>query len=372
MVNAPKQDRFEFIDALRGIAAFSVLLLHVAFFHSKIVRVPRWAGPVVQNGGMGVTLFFVVSAFCLCLTMRKHNNETNSTLKFYLRRIFRIVPLFYLVLLIRLPIGGSYDVIDVLRNVFFIFNFFPGKEDGIVWASWTLGVEMAFYLLFPIIFLFANNFRKSLVFLGITLAISAGFTAGIQNINPPILKDSFYYHSFFRVLPIFAIGIVTYFTYEEFIRGKKLSRLFAFILLSVAVSAYFILWIKNMHALANGVVMRSLVCSVFLLGLSISPLGIIVNIVSRFLGKISYSFYLFHPIIVYFLKPVYQKIYNIELSVSLQYGLCLLLAVVPLTVIAYLSFRFIEQPGMRLGNILIKRISPINPPSSLASNHNTH
>ncbi len=358
--------RFEFIDALRGLAAFSVLIYHVVGIHQDIVAVPKWARAIVLNGGMGVTLFFLVSAFCLCLTMRKHEREVGRTWKFYLRRIFRIVPLFYVLLAVTLlrdrAVHGSHSLADVLSSAFFFFNFVPGKQEGIVWASWTLGVEMIFYLLFPFICLFANNFRKSLVFLGVALAVSACFSAVVRGLPITVTHgDIFVHNSFFSQLPVFALGMVAFYAYEEFIYGKNRSAWWAYFLVGLAVMVYFALWIKNPRSFASGIVLPGIVCAVFFLGLAIVPLRILVNQPSRFIGKISYSFYLIHPVIVYHLKPVYRAIYQLNIPASLQYLVCLVLALVPLTMLAYLAYRFVEQPGIRLGDSLINRFSSGTP-----------
>ena len=95
-VPLPSGERLDSIDALRGIAALYVLVYHVALIPQPNLGVPSWAARYVLTGGTGVTLFFIVSAFCLCLSMRTHQDEPSPTMRFYVRRVFRIVPLFYL------------------------------------------------------------------------------------------------------------------------------------------------------------------------------------------------------------------------------------------------------------------------------------
>ena len=61
------------------------------------------------------------------------------------------------------------------KSVLFIFNFIPGSETGIVWASWTIGVEMVFYAIFPLLFLRYRNGPGLVALLFATLLISVAY-----------------------------------------------------------------------------------------------------------------------------------------------------------------------------------------------------
>jgi peptidoglycan/LPS O-acetylase OafA/YrhL len=89
--------RLDFLDALRAIAALWVVHYHLILIAQPHLAFPNWAW-LASIGGMGVTLFFVVSSFSLCHTMPIHDREDDRLLAFYLRRFFRIAPLFYFML----------------------------------------------------------------------------------------------------------------------------------------------------------------------------------------------------------------------------------------------------------------------------------
>ena len=89
------QERLEAIDGLRGVAALYILVYHLALLPQPNLTVPLWASRFVLTGGTGVTLFFLMSPFCLCLSKQKRRQESQLTMNFYLRRFFRIAPLFY-------------------------------------------------------------------------------------------------------------------------------------------------------------------------------------------------------------------------------------------------------------------------------------
>jgi len=94
-----------------------------------------------------------------------------------------------------------------------------------------------------------------------------------------------------------------------------------------------------------------------ILGLAIYPMKPIVNAVTRFYGRISYSVYLNHPIVVVLLMPSYARICRHVPGPGLGLLACFFVTFLVLTPWAYITYRLIEQPGIRFGSRLIKRLS---------------
>lgn len=372
----PARTHLGFIAALRGYAALYVFLFHLVYYPG--LPLPVWTGNFIRAGGTGVTLFFIISAFTLSLSMRGHIDRPGATRGFYIRRYFRIAPLFYTWLVATWVIGllghdWSYSWKDVLLNVFFGFNFVPGKDDGIVWISWTLGVEMAFYVLFPFIFRFFNTLGKALAFTCLTILADAGF----QYLCVSVLQipGDFYVHSLFHHLPVFALGIVTFFIYERYIEGRSVPRRWGYGLMAAAVCAY-LAWssqiylpllsaerqdqlriaLKIAHIHYYGNVWQGLAYGALVLGLAIAPVRLLVNRLSEFFGEISYSMYLNHPRVILVFVPVYQLLYAAQMPATLQFGLSLIVALIPLALLSFLTYRLIEAPGVRFGSRLARRV----------------
>ena len=174
--------KLNYIDSLRGIAILMVILVHTSQSFDKIS--PSFFS-ICKYGQMGVQLFFFLSAYTLCLSVDRHGAEKKWFLSFYLKRYFRIAPLYYVGILLYFSIsiilrnstrmlsifgsgliGGPYNLPNILSNVFFVHNFYHGALNNIVPGGWSIGAEMAFYLIFPFIFIFYKKMiSKNKVFL---------------------------------------------------------------------------------------------------------------------------------------------------------------------------------------------------------------
>jgi peptidoglycan/LPS O-acetylase OafA/YrhL len=145
------------LDGLRAVSFFIVFIAHSNFFIPFVSGIP---------GGFGVTVFFYLSGF-LITTLIRIELESTGTLSvrhFYLRRALRILPPFYLILLLATMLTlvgvlpGRLNPAVVLAqsfhvsNYWFIWKGFNGAPAGTV-PYWSLAVEEHFYLVFPFLYL---------------------------------------------------------------------------------------------------------------------------------------------------------------------------------------------------------------------------
>jgi peptidoglycan/LPS O-acetylase OafA/YrhL len=356
-------NRLDFIDALRALGAVYIVIYHLALIPVPNLGMPTWAKAIILSGGTGVTLFFILSAFTLMLSMRKREREPHSSMAFYLRRFFRIAPLFYVWILVSLIrdkvwFGLSHSAGTVLLSIFFGYNFVPGQQEGLVWASWILGVEILFYLIFPILYRYIDDLWKSLGFFFATVAVSGSFAYLITNVTgmDPAIRDSYLRYNFFHQLPIFAFGLVVYFIFERFIQNTNRPWGWSFVCIAASALLYEARLDGRLVFLMDDLYWQSLIYGALLIGLAIVPVKLMVNPVSCFLGEISYSIYLNHPTLVYAFIPIYRTIYSYRMPTTFQFGLCLFLTLGVVVVVSYLTYYFIEQPGIRVGGWIIKRI----------------
>ena len=360
--------RLDFVDSLRGFAALYVLMYHMVLVPEYKIKVPAILQPIILNGSTGVTLFFVISSFTLCYALNKQKSEKKYIRKFYIRRIFRITPLYYVWLLVIPVCMGQLSWIismwkQMLLYLTFGYNFFPGRQEGFVWASWTLGVEMVFYFIFPFIFLYTKNLKTSIFFFMGSVLI--GFIHSYiisQLINSGKLLPQLYstYFSFFNQLPVFATGIICYYLYmlcnknTAFINWGKYLLIVGVVLF---LTLPYVPYIKNsVHAPLIYPIAMAIVYVVIFVGLSASANKIVVNKFTVFCGTISYSLYLNHPQIIYRLSEFYKFVSAKVGNEAIVLLLCYTITIVLIGLLSFLTYKLIETPGIRLGKRLLNAI----------------
>jgi peptidoglycan/LPS O-acetylase OafA/YrhL/glycosyltransferase involved in cell wall biosynthesis len=153
------------IPSLDGIRAAAVLLVFAA--HAGLNdRVP---------GNFGVTVFFFLSGYLITTLMRLEADKSGgvSLKAFYLRRVLRILPPMYLVLIVASLLTafgllqGSLDLFAVEAQIFHLSNYYivangwwDGRAPG-TWIYWSLAVEEHFYLLFPLVYIAMRRWLPS-------------------------------------------------------------------------------------------------------------------------------------------------------------------------------------------------------------------
>jgi peptidoglycan/LPS O-acetylase OafA/YrhL len=154
MVNPPagKEVRIPELDGIRGIAVLLVLVLHGfawSMQEDPWHGFPRVVELLTLPGGLGVDLFFVLSGFLISGILLDSAHKAHYFRNFYGRRALRILPLYYLILLLVFlfyPHSGSF----VLLGLFYVSNM-TGifGVPNVYGPLWSLSVEEHFYLLWP-------------------------------------------------------------------------------------------------------------------------------------------------------------------------------------------------------------------------------
>jgi peptidoglycan/LPS O-acetylase OafA/YrhL len=248
---------------------------------------------------------------------------------------------------------------ELMLNVSLLFNLIPGRSAGIVWASWTIGVEILFYLMFPLLIKVASApVRLGVCSIG-TLALAILVHHGVTHSHlSAATKSEVLTMSLALHLPVFVLGIVAYriFTSRAF---RKVRRGQGAILVAAALIYYFSLAYNRMDLSSVGIGWSAPAWILLVLGLAINPVRPIVNVLTRFYGRISYSVYLNHPIVVALLKPIYLEIYRHVPGPGLALVASAVVTFLVLTPWAYVTYRLVEQPGIRFGSRLIRSLDRV-------------
>lgn len=340
-------DHLEFIDIARGIAILMVVLVHTSH------RVPGdvLAG-ITAYGQLGVQLFFVASAYTLSRSFARRSTEAMPIASFYLRRFFRIAPLYYLGIGLYTgywflhqwlrPSEGTYPLGNALANVFFVHGFIP-HDQNLVPGGWSIHVEMVFYLLFPALFTLMARWRRTgrVAALAGVLAVNVVIQAALG----PLENNTFRYFHLINQAPVFMVGVLYYFVPDE-VFSKRVAAL-SFAAFTLACTA---LWKEGGLAFA---VIPTLAGASFVCLLRMLK-GLRMRVVAE-IGRVSYSVYLFHFAVLLALSPIYSIIGKVlPPDVGLLVAFALTLGIT--YAIARWSQVTIEKKGISAGSRLIERI----------------
>jgi exopolysaccharide production protein ExoZ len=145
------------IQVLRAIAAIGVVLVHAG------IDFNYWGHASINwhiRGAAGVDLFFVISGFVMVYISKPHFGQGDTWMTFILRRIIRIVPLYWLVTTFYAFSGGH-----PLHQIISSYLFIPDVEGAppLLAQGWTLRYEMFFYLLFSMCLVFPLRMAVAIV-----------------------------------------------------------------------------------------------------------------------------------------------------------------------------------------------------------------
>jgi peptidoglycan/LPS O-acetylase OafA/YrhL len=361
---ATRLDRLAFVDALRGWAVLAVMTVHAKMWITP--ELPTWFNKLSAHGARGVQLFYVVSAFTLFLSVARRSAVESAPLRnFFIRRFFRIAPMFYVALILFLARdvwsanpGKHASLAEILATAFFVNGWNPHWINNVVLGQWSVAVEMMFYLSVPILAAYIKDIVDALwLFLTASIA-SAALYIILAPWNPA--QDALLWQNFLFLwlptqTPNFALGIILYFAWLKIDSGQIDRRLAncllcASILLMVAA-------LQGGFRFLTSTTLFSVAFVLFALGLAGNPISLFVNKITRSLGNVSYSFYLTHGLVIPLAAAVLNRAYRLSEAPALaQYALLWFLGGLATFVVSSISFRLIEKPGMALGKRLIQKL----------------
>lgn len=327
------------IDGLRAIAVVSVIIFHLGF---------------LRNGYLGVDIFFVISGYLITgISFNELSDGKFSILSFYERRIRRIIPLVLVTTTVAFVLGLFFMLPDDLENLsqsvfasnFSVNNILMKITSADYWAvkndykplmhTWSLGVEEQFYLLYPFIFFYLDKGKKNfilplLIFLSILslfLFLSSSNTAS---------KFYFLQYRFFEL----AVGGICaiYFTGKENFINERCSSIYLYTSIIILILIIYFNPIKSNEIKVVITVLFTAVILVtgnFFYNVNSLYKSLFSNKLITFIGKISFSLYLWHQIVFAFTR------YFVVDEISIIISIILITITIILSV---LSYYLIENP----------------------------
>jgi peptidoglycan/LPS O-acetylase OafA/YrhL len=313
MPSPSSESRLDFLDVLRGIAVLLVFMTHALNRISPSFDAFRTR--IFDIGICGVFVFFLCSGFIIPASLERH-----GTLRFWVGRIFRLYPLYWVCIAATLLAGAAEVTAPdaVLANLT-MFQTFLGY--GHVQAIfWSLTIEMVFYGAATIMFVLGVS-RHTMLITSALLLTAALVEGGL------LLTDRYLPLELLSNLAGIFLGTVFYRLYRRELAPR---RAYPVIALALVVLIGTVAWHRPSYILARGGAIL-IFGAVFVLRARALPRWL------AYLGEISYSVYLSHIIVMHLIGDPGPPALNLALWAA---GALL---------ISSLTYRWIEQPMIRAG-----------------------
>lgn len=350
--------RLHGIDLLRGIAVTSVIVYH--FFAILGLQGSPLFSYIHSLGLFGVSLFFIISGFLIYRSIHfniEKNGIKKGLLNYSLHRLFRILPAYYINLFVILIMVSFIISADYLYSFSFIkqvlshltfLSYFIYKDAGfsINGAYWTLSIEMLWYFIAPLLYIYIKKDRYLVLIFFIAIlyfvALDYSIFDSLFHISP---KQSNYwllmYYFSFQIpgqMLYFIAGILIY---KYHIKIKLLPVLNSYAIALSLIIAFMLItgtYEVDKSFVVNNLLILTVVANLFILiyQQEVKYFGFI-----EWLGKISYSLYLWHMPLLYIMKKTFVFSY-----LSIFYSVVLF--VISLLAISSLSYYLVEEGGFSL------------------------
>lgn len=344
IVQKNKKNRIDSLDWLRGLMAISIMLYHFSNYSFFELDASSLLG---KFSIYAVSIFFVISGLSMAVVYHSFINSIRSAWFFLVRRIFRIWPLLWACVAlgtIATTIQNlSIDWWKIFLNITTLFGIL--KPDAYInTGAWSIGNEMVFYLLTPILIIIFN--KKKWVGNFLTLSSCAiFFLFAFYLLKPGIsLNDQWgTYINPLNNLFFYITGISIYYNLKNINLRKYVYGILLFI--SILFFIFFPIF-GDRSVLAIGIprILFSLMSILLVVAFYKFPftLPTIISYPLKQFGIATYGVYLLHPIIfqsIQFLLPQ-LKTYPFILFAS---------SIILTITLALLSYKFFEEPLMRIG-----------------------
>jgi len=345
--------RYAYIDAMRGYAILLVIAVHSSQYFNDL---PDAVRTLADQGARGVQLFFVASAITLGMSWQARHD---GVVPFYIRRFFRIAPMYYLSIPLFLWVRGFGPSIyapdgigwrHVAMAATFTHGLMPDTITSVVPGSWSIADEMMFYAVFPLLMLCLNRVRflaaalAVVVAVWVCLVIQRSAYAHVMHIADPQWRavwGTFLYLWFVQQLPCFLFGMLAFKWMAE---GRTVPWPAAIVLLSL-VAMVLVAFFPTLPYIGRGglTTQYGFIFAIFALGLAHWQPWFLVNPLIGWIGKVSFSAYLVHLWVISAF-PVPHANYAQAFA-----------ALTAITIaISSVTYLVIEEPFNRLGRRLAK------------------
>ncbi len=357
-------ERVKELDGIRGLAILMVILYHVGPYAGTFTGNPVLIFVInsMQIGWLGVDLFFVLSGFLITDILLRMREEPNYFKNFYIRRILRIFPIYYIVVALLLVFLPSLEKTRGFQEQsswpFFIFYqqnwlyILKRPVSGYLTVTWSLAIEEQFYLVWPALVKWLDKRR-------LVIAASAAFIFSLclRLIISRLSLDLNYaeeinYYSTPTRLDGLMVGALIAIAYKSQAWKNWLARLAWPVFGLSMLAMVYILTGKSVEPFSKNIMITTWsLTALALLGgalivlLKSQPENSWLRIIFRnriltFFGKYSYAMYLIHAPIIFFL---YHQFSNAKLKGGMVSLTFIVLSISGIILVSLISWNLLEK-----------------------------
>ncbi|MXN91971.1 acyltransferase family protein [Flavobacterium sp. Sd200] len=346
------------LDEIRGIAALAVFLIHFIqlYYNTKTLGILGARADVL--GVWGVSIFFILSGFLIHSGTRREFEKTNtvSWKNYFMRRFFRIYPPFLVCLIFSYVLGKYFqsnmisneDFGNLFAHITMISTYFTHYFENINAIFWTVIVEVHFYIIYPVLWWMLRRYSIWTV-LGVTLLIGLAYFVLSAKFTVPGPERIMHQHTSVALLWKWVLGMVL----AEFYYNLKPKGLIKFLsstpVTFIALLLCFVplVFMSDSMSLQYQRFVLPVISFVFFGGLIFSPVKTWSSNILKWMGKISYSFYLWHPVSLLFVSMYFHE----------GNAITFLVCTVSSLLLAWASFHITEAPSITWGKNVINSLS---------------
>jgi peptidoglycan/LPS O-acetylase OafA/YrhL len=333
------------LDALRGVAACTVVYGHTLGYP--------------QLGSMAVSVFFVLSGFLITWLLLRESEVTGkvSLRSFYLRRTLRIFPAFYVFWTICIAAAWfryqPFSWAEALSSFFYLGDYYsalaPIGSHLVMGITWSLGVEEKFYLLWPVAFVLWHKDARKLLKFTVGFLVAIWLYRAIACLWLP-LPQNYLHYAFESRLDTILFGCALALAFKQgkieillraVDRIKILPLILAFLLVRLALLegrvSLQIFYIFGFPLIS--ILVAVMIIQFVFLG-AMRGWNWLEHPVLRFLGRISYSLYLYQLLVIATVEFYLMPALRLRWAIPVMY--------VGSLAAAYASYRLVEMPFLRL------------------------
>ena len=362
--------RVECLDGLRGLAALWVLLGHAMILTGFRL-------PLISKPDLGVDLFILLSGFLMVFQYRLRSrfedwHHPRVWISFWVRRLFRIAPLFYVTLAAALIAGPllyadrvaidtflgqplqdperylDASLANIAMHLTFLFGLFPAYAFRTPLPDWSLGLEMQFYLAFPLLILIAGRIGwMTMALVAALCAIMIAEAAGYVGLDYPM-------PSFLPLkMHLFLCGMLIAADTKGSRARLQLHFLTASLLALVPLGGA----TDFLHLAVREAIVMAFFALIHMR--NFTAVDVAANLLGsrplHWMGELSYGAYLIHLLVLQPLAAAAITQFGTDIGAAARFTLVTVI-LIPVTYgLAYVTYRLVELPGQRLGKTILAR-----------------